>query len=54
MDAAGAAAVGMRSVRIAEEGVTTPLTAGLSVTADPDYQIGSLTELIDIVDELNG
>ena len=53
-DVAGAAAVGMRSVRIAEEGVTTPLTSGLEVTADPDYQIGELTELIDIVDTLNG
>ena len=53
-DVAGAAAVGMRSVRIAEEGVTTPLTSGLRVTAEPDYQISTLTELIDIVDALNG
>jgi putative hydrolase of the HAD superfamily len=52
-DVAGAAAIGMRSVRIAEEGVTTPLTSGLSVTADPDYQITTLTELVDIVDGLN-
>jgi 2-haloalkanoic acid dehalogenase type II len=52
-DVAGASAVGMRSVRIAEEGITTPLTAGLEVTAEPDYVITALTELIDIVDALN-
>ncbi len=53
-DVAGASAVGMRSVRIKEEGISTPLTEGLEVTAEPDYEITSLTELIDIVDALNG
>ncbi len=52
-DVAGASAVGMRSVRISEEGITTPLTEGLEITADPDYEITSLTELIEIVDVLN-
>lgn len=53
-DVAGASAVGMRSARITEEGVSTPLTGGLTVTAEPDYQITTLTELIDIVDAHNG
>ncbi len=53
-DVAGAAAVGMRSVRIVDEGVVTPLTHGLEVTAQPDYEIAALTELIDIVDTVNG
>ena len=52
-DVAGASAVGMRSARIREEGVKTPLTSGLDVTAEPDFEITSLTELIDIVDRLN-
>ncbi|MEM7001367.1 MAG: HAD family hydrolase [Pseudomonadota bacterium] len=53
-DVAGAAKVGMRSVRIYEDGVATPLTHGLEVTAQPTYQIGTLSELLAIVDELNG
>jgi putative hydrolase of the HAD superfamily len=53
-DVAGANAAGMRSVRITEEGVSTPLTSGLAVTAQPDYQITELTELIGIVEALNG
>jgi 2-haloalkanoic acid dehalogenase type II len=53
-DVAGASAVGMRSARISEEGVDTPLTSGLPITAEPDFQITTLTELIDIVDALNG
>lgn len=52
-DVAGANAAGMRSVRITEEGVSTPLTSGLAVTAQPDYQITELTELIVIVEALN-
>ncbi|MGD8830141.1 MAG: HAD family hydrolase [Pseudomonadales bacterium] len=52
-DVAGASAVGMRSARIVEEGVSTPLTGGLAVTAEPDYQITALTELVDIVDAVN-
>jgi len=52
-DVAGASAVGMRSARITEEGVSTPLTGGLEVTAEPDYLITALTELIDIVDAIN-
>ncbi len=50
-DVAGAAAVGMRSARIVEEGVVTPLTHGLEVTAEPDFEITDLTELVGIVDE---
>ena len=53
-DVAGADQVGMRSVRIVEEGVQTPLTHGLSATADPTFEIGSLTELVDIVAQHNG
>lgn len=53
-DVAGASAVGMRSARITEEGVSTPLTSGLTVTAEPDFHITTLTELINIVDALNG
>ncbi|MEM1434403.1 MAG: HAD family hydrolase [Pseudomonadota bacterium] len=52
-DVAGASAVGMRSARIVEEGITTPLTAGLEVTAEPDFEITALTDLLDIVDRLN-
>lgn len=52
-DVAGAAAAGIRSARIVEEGITTPLTSGLSATATPDFEISALTELIDIVDGLN-
>ena len=53
-DVAGAAKVGMRSARIVEPGVATPLTHGLEVTADPTYEISSLTDLIPIVDAANG
>ena len=53
-DVAGASAVGMRSARIKEEGIRTPLTSGLEVTAEPDFEISALTELINIVDGLNG
>ncbi len=49
-DVAGAAAVGMRSARIAEEGVTTPLTHGLKITAQPDFEITDLTQILPIVD----
>lgn len=52
-DVAGARAVGMRSVRIVEDGITTPLTAGLSATAEPDYEISALSDLLVIVDQLN-
>ena len=52
-DVAGAAAVGMRSVRIVEDGVRTPLTDGLEVTAEPSYEIRDLTELVDIVASCN-
>jgi putative hydrolase of the HAD superfamily len=48
-DVAGADAVGMRSVRIIEPGVETPLTQGLEVTAQPTFEISSLHELLDIV-----
>jgi 2-haloalkanoic acid dehalogenase type II len=52
-DVAGANAAGMRSARIAEEGIQTPLTSGLEVTAEPDFEISELTQLLDIVDRLN-
>jgi HAD superfamily hydrolase (TIGR01509 family) len=52
-DVAGAAAVGMPSVRIVEEGVVTPLTEGLQVTADPTYEISTLTELVSLVAQHN-
>ena len=49
-DVAGAAAVGMRSVRIVEPGIDTPLTHGLEVTASPDYEIGTLSELLTLLE----
>ena len=49
-DVAGAAKVGLRSVRIVEPGVETPLTHGLDVTARPDWEIAALSELVAIVD----
>ena len=52
-DIAGASASGLRSVRIIEEGVTTPLTTGLEITADPDYEIRALSELVGIVESQN-
>jgi putative hydrolase of the HAD superfamily len=51
-DIAGASASGLRSARIIEEGVTTPLTSGLEITAQPDYEIRALSELIAIVESL--
>jgi len=53
-DVAGAAAVGMRSARIVEEGIETPLTHGLEVTAEPTYIIKQLTDLLGIVEENDG
>jgi HAD superfamily hydrolase (TIGR01509 family) len=53
-DVAGADAIGMRSARIVEEGIETPLTHGLEVTAQPTYEITHLTELVDIVEQNNG
>jgi HAD superfamily hydrolase (TIGR01509 family) len=52
-DVAGAHRVGMRSARIVDEGVQTPLTHGLEVVADPTYEITALTDLIEIVDRAN-
>lgn len=52
-DIAGANAAGLRSARIVEEGVTTPLTSGLKVTAQPEYEIDALAQLIDIVESVN-
>ena len=52
-DIAGARAAGMRSARIIEEGITTPLTSGLKVTAQPDYEISELAQLIDLVESVN-
>ena len=53
-DVAGAAKVSMRSARIVEEGVTTPLTHGLEASAEPTYTIQSLDELLTIVEAANG
>jgi len=52
-DVAGAHRIGMRSARIVDEGVQTPLTHGLEVVADPTHEITSLTDLIGIVDHAN-
>ena len=52
-DVAGADAVGMPSARIVEEGVETPLTHGLEVTADPTYEITALTDLVELVGRHN-
>ena len=53
-DVAGADAIGMRSARIVEEGIETPLTHGLEITAEPTYEINHLTDLVDIVEQNNG
>jgi putative hydrolase of the HAD superfamily len=52
-DIAGASAAGLRSARIIEEGVTTPLTSGLKIRAQPDYEIAELAQLIEIVESLD-
>lgn len=52
-DVAGAHRVGMRSARILEEGVATPLTHGLEVVAEPTFEVNSLQALIRIVDDAN-
>lgn len=52
-DIAGASAAGIRSVRIIEEGVATPLTSGLKIRAQPDYEITEIAQLIEIVESLN-
>ena len=51
-DVAGAHAAGIRAARIADDLIPTPLTAGLEATAEPDWVIRSLSELVGIVDEL--
>ena len=53
-DIAGASAAGLRSARIIEEGITTPLTSGLKITAQPDYEISELGQLIGLVESVNG
>jgi FMN phosphatase YigB (HAD superfamily) len=53
-DIAGASAAGMRSARIIEEGVDTPLTSGLEITAQPDYEISELAELLGLVEAQKG
>lgn len=52
-DIAGASAAGLRSARIIEEGVTTPLTTGLKITAQPDFEINELAQLIGLVESIN-
>ncbi|HIF92713.1 MAG TPA: HAD family hydrolase [Myxococcales bacterium] len=51
-DIAGASAAGLRSARIIEEGITTPLTSGLKITAQPDYEINELAQLTGIVESV--
>jgi HAD superfamily hydrolase (TIGR01509 family) len=50
-DVAGAHAVGMRTVHVAGP-IETPLTTGLTVTAEPDHVVHDLVELVAIVDGL--
>jgi len=52
-DVAGASQLGMRSARIVEAGVSTPLTHGLAVVADPTYEITALDHLLEIIDRAN-
>lgn len=52
-DVAGAHRVGMRSARIVEDGVATPLTHGLEVVAEPTFEVRSLQALIGIIDDVN-
>jgi HAD superfamily hydrolase (TIGR01509 family) len=52
-DVAGAHRVGMRSARIVEPGIETPLTHGLEVLADPTYEIAALGALVGIIDDVN-
>ncbi len=49
-DVAGAHRVGMRSARIVEPGVETPLTHGLEVLAEATFEIHDLASLLPIVD----
>jgi len=51
-DIAGASAAGLRSARIVEEGISTPLTSGLKITAQPDYEISELAQLIEILESV--
>jgi putative hydrolase of the HAD superfamily len=51
-DIAGASAAGLRSARIVEEGISTPLTTGLKITAQPDYEISELAQLIEILESV--
>ncbi len=52
-DVAGASAAGLRSVHISDRPGSAPLSQGLEITAEPDYTIRALGELLGIVDELN-
>ena len=52
-DVAGAHKVGMRSARIVDEGVVTPLTHGLEVIAEPTFEISSLSDLIGVIESVN-
>lgn len=51
-DVAGAHRVGMRSARIVEPGIDTPLTHGLEVLAEATFEIHTLSSLLAIVDGL--
>jgi HAD superfamily hydrolase (TIGR01509 family) len=52
-DIAGAREAGMRTVLIADNEGPTPLAAGLDTAVEPDHRIGSLSELVGIIDGLN-
>lgn len=49
-DIAGADAIGMRHAHIINEGIPTPLTDGLAVTAKPTFEIRNLLELIPLIE----
>jgi len=53
-DVAGAAAVGMRTVLIGEPGAVAPLSHGLAATGVADAEVRTLTEVLAVVDGLNG
>lgn len=52
-DVVGAHRAGIRTVLLAEHDGPPPLAAGLDTDVSPDYRIGALGELVDLVDDLN-
>jgi FMN phosphatase YigB (HAD superfamily) len=53
-DIAGADAVGMRTALVANGLPAAPLSDGLDAPARPDFELRTLTELLAVIDELNG